>query len=78
MRLQQILHTHLSEITNSQEFVKKFYIDNYMHTYEEEQILIRNKVIIEELMTEAYMPLQDWISNNQQFNEIYEVDSNPT
>ena len=49
-----------------------------MHTYEEEQILIRNKVIIEELMTEAYMPLQDWISNNQQFNEIYEVDSNPT
>ena len=72
--LQQILHTHLSDNTKGQEFVNKFYVDNYMHTYDDEQILISNKVILKELTSVAYIPLQGWISNDQQFNEMYVSD----
>ena len=75
--LQSILHIHLPDNTKGQEFVDKFYVDNYMHIYDEE-ILINNKVILEEIMSGACMPLQGRTSNNQQFNSTYEVNSSPT
>ena len=76
--LQQILHTHLFENTKGQDLVDKFYVHNYMHTYDDEHILINDNVILEELMLEACMPLQSRISNNQQLKGTYEIESNLT
>ena len=66
--LQETLQTHLSENVAGREFSDKFYVDNYMNTYDRECDLIRSKPKLDELMNEAHMPLQEWVSNSEIFN----------
>ena len=66
--LQETLQTHLSENMAGCEFSDKFYVDNYMNTYDRECDLIRSKPKLDELMNEAHMPLQEWVSNSELFN----------
>ena len=66
--LQETLQTHLSENMAGREFSDKFYVDNYMNTYNRECDLIRSKPKLDELMNEAHMPLQEWVTNSEMFN----------
>ena len=50
------------------EFSDKFYVDNYMNTYNRKCDLIQSKPKLDELMNEAHMPLQEWVSNSEMFN----------
>ena len=36
------------------------------------------KVILDQLMLDVNMPLQGWVSNNAQFNQIYELNEERT
>ena len=72
--LQEILQTHFTENILGHPFVNKFYVDNYLNTYDNESELINDKVKLDELMLEANMPLQEWVSNNQTFNLLYSLD----
>ena len=69
--LQETLQTHLSENVAGREFSNKFYVDNYMNTYDRECDLIRSKLKLDELMNEAHMPLQEWVSNSEMFNFMH-------
>ena len=69
--LQETLQTHLSENVAGREFSDKFYVDNYMNTYDRECDLIRSKPKLDELMNEAHMPLQEWVSNSEMFNFMH-------
>ena len=71
--LQETLQTHLSENVASREFRDKFYIDNYVNTYDRECDLIRSKPKLDELMNEAHMPLQEWVSNSKIFNFMHNM-----
>ena len=41
-----------------------FYVDNYLNTYDRECDLITQQPTLDELMNEAHMPLQEWVSNS--------------
>ena len=69
--LQETLHTHLSQSVEGNKFVDKFYVDNYMNTYDNADELISDKVTLDNVMNEASMPLQEWVSNNDHFNSLY-------
>ena len=57
--LQETLQTHLSENMAGREFCDKFYVDNYLNTYDREYDLIRQQPTLDELINEAHMPLQE-------------------
>ena len=69
--LPETLQTHLSENVAGSEFCDKFYVGNYMNTYDRECDLIRSKPKLDELMNEAHMPLQEWVSNSKLFNFMH-------
>ena len=71
--LQETLYSHLSQSVKGTKFREKFYVDNYMNTYSSENELIADKVILDDVMTEASMPLQEWVSNDAHFNSLYNV-----
>ena len=71
--LQETLHTHLSQSVEGNKFVDKFYVDNYMNTYDNSDELITDKVTLDNVMNEASMPLQEWVSNNDHFNSLYQL-----
>ena len=71
--LQETLHTHLSQSVEGNKFVDKFYVDNYMNTYDNSDELISDKVTLDNVMNEASMPLQEWVSNNDHFNSLYQL-----
>ena len=54
-------------------FVDKFYVDNYMNTYDNADDMISDKVTLDNVMNEASMPLQEWVSNNDHFNSLYQL-----
>ena len=54
-------------------FADKFYVDNYRNTYDRERDLIHEKTKLDELMLDANMPLQEWVSNKNNFNLAYRV-----
>ena len=58
--LQETLQTHLSENVADRKFRDKFYVDNYR-----ECDLIIQQPTLDELMNEAHMPLQEWVSNSK-------------
>ena len=68
---QETLQTHLSENVAGREFRDKFYIDNYLNTYDRECDLIRNQPTLDELMNEVHMPLQEWVSNSKLFHFMH-------
>ena len=57
--LQETLQTHLSENTEGNAFKDKFYVDNYMNTYDHQSYVFTM------LWNLASMPLQEWVSNNE-------------
>ena len=69
--LQETLQTHLSENVAGREFSDKFYVDNYMNTYDRECNPIRSKPKLDELMNKAHMSLQEWVSNLEMFNFMH-------
>ena len=69
--LQETLQTHLSENMAGCEFRDKFYVDNYLNTYDCECDLIRNQPTLNELMNEAHMPLQESVSNSKLFHFMH-------
>ena len=56
------------------QFVEKFYVDNYLNTYDQEYDLIIDKAKLDDLMLDANMPLQEWVSNSNSFNLLYRLD----
>ena len=68
--LQETLQTHLSQNTEGNKFVDKFYVDNYMNTYDNQDELVTDKVTLDNVMNQASMPLQEWVSNNDHFNFV--------
>ena len=71
--LQETLHTHLSQNTEGNDFLEKFYVGNWMNTYDDQSKLVLDKVCLDNLMNEALMPLQEWVSNNEWFNSLYQL-----
>ena len=71
--LQETLHTHLSQNAEGNDFLDKFYVDNYMNTYSNQAELILDKVRLDNVMNQASMPLQEWVSNNEYFNSLYQL-----
>ena len=71
--LQETLQTHLSENVAGCEFRDKFYVDNYLNTYDRECDLIRQQPTLDELMNEAHMPLQEWVSNSKLFHFMHNL-----
>ena len=71
--LQETLYTHLSQSVEGTKFREKFSVDNYMNTYSSVNELITDKVFLDDVMNEASMPLQEWVSNDANFNSLYNV-----
>ena len=69
--LQETLQSHLSENVACREFSDKFHVDNYINTYDRECDLIHSKPKLDELMNEAHMTLQEWVSNSEMFNFMH-------
>ena len=71
--LQETLQAHLSENVAGHEFRDKFYVDNYLNTYDRECDLICNQPKLVELMNEAHMPFQEWVSipNSKLFHSMH-------
>ena len=72
--LQEIIQTHLKENVLGNRFAEKFYVDNYFNTYDRECDLINDKAKLDDLMLDANMPLQEWVSNSNTFNLLYRLD----
>ena len=68
--LQETLHTHLSQNAEGND---KFYVDNYMNTYNNQAELVSDKVRLDNVMNQESMPLQEWVSNNEHFNSLYHL-----
>ena len=71
--LQKTLQTHLSENVEGNAFKDKFYVDNYMNTYDFQSELVSDKIRLDNVMNQASMPLQEWVSNNEYFNFLYQL-----
>ena len=54
-------------------FLDKFYVDNYMNTYDNQAELVSDKIRLDNVMNQASMPLQEWVSNNEYFNFLYQL-----
>ena len=71
--LQETLYTHLSQNAEGNSFLDKFYVDNYMNTYDNQAELVSDKIHLDNVMNQASMPLQEWVSNNEYFNFLYQL-----
>ena len=71
--LQETLYTYLSQNEEGNDFLDKFYVDNYMNTYSNQAELVLVKVRLDKVMNQASMPLQEWVSNNEYFNSLYQL-----
>ena len=57
--LQETLYTHLSQNTEGNSFLDKFYVDEYMNTYDSQAELVSDKIRLDNVMNQASMPLQE-------------------
>ena len=71
--LQETLYTHLYQNAEGNSFLDKFYVDNYMNTYDSQAELVSDKIRLDNVMNQASMPLQEWVSNNEYFNFLYQL-----
>ena len=73
--LQQVLETHLSQ-TNLEikGLANSFYVDNFCKTYSTVEQAICEKPMIDEILLNASMPLQGWVSNSETFNDYFELE----
>ena len=73
--LQKVLDAHLSSTHlpvcgfNSQS-----YVDNFFKTYATVEEAISEKPKIEQIMLDAAMPLQGWVSNHSEFNNAFQIE----
>ena len=44
-----------------------------MNTYDNQVELVSDKVRLDNVMNQASMPLQEWVSNNEYFNFLYQL-----
>ena len=44
-----------------------------MNTYDNQEELVTDKVTLDNVMNQASMPLQEWVSNNEHFNSLYQL-----
>ena len=72
--LQEIIQMHLKENILGNHFVEKFYVDNYLNTYDRECDPINDKAKLKDLMLDTNTPLQEWVSNSEPFNLLYRLD----
>ena len=54
-------------------FKDKFYVDNYRNTYDLQSESVSDKIRLDNVMNQASMPLQEWVSNNEYFNFMYHL-----
>ena len=71
--LQETLYTHLSQNAEGNSFLDKFYVDNYMNMYDSQAELVSDKIRLDNVLNQALMPLQEWVSNNEYFNFLYQL-----
>ena len=71
--LQETLYTHLSQNAEGNSFLDKFCVDNYMNTYDSQAELVSDKIRLDNVMNQASMPLQEWVSNKEYFNFLYQL-----
>ena len=74
--LQATLDYHLSRSTcNVADFIREsFYVDNLQGAHENESFLDRLYVAANKEMTEANMPLRQWVSNSKRLNKNIQLD----
>ena len=70
--LQGTLDYHLRHHPNSlaKSLTNYLYVDNFMKTYENLDKMFEEYPVINEIFNDAHMPLQEWISNNVNFNKF--------
>ena len=44
-----------------------------MNTYDSQSELVSDKIRLDNVMNQASMPLQEWVSNNEYFNFLYQL-----
>ena len=68
--LQKTLEHHFEQHPSShaKQLLKKFYVDNYSSTCEEEEELFALQRQVVNILAEAGMPMQQWNSNSDTFN----------
>ena len=44
-----------------------------MNTYDHQSELVSDKIRLDNVMNQASMPLQEWVSNNEYFNFMYQL-----
>ena len=71
--LQYTLHHHFKQHEHplALKLSSCFYVDNYLHMDDSEKLLIKQKGEVEKILMDASMPLQGWVSNSQQFNQMF-------
>ena len=73
--LQQTLLHHFSLHENpiASSLMDNFYVDNFVKTYANVETLFEEYPGINEILSQANMPLQEWASNDSQFNEYVKM-----
>ena len=66
--------THLSQYTEGQNFLVKSYVDKHINSYDDEKQLIADKAKFDEVMLDAYIPLQSLVSNSSLLNSAYQTE----
>ena len=67
----------LTQYAGHQKFSSKFYVVNYVNTYDDDQ-LIADKVTFDNIMLYVNMPQPGWISNNPLFYSVYQAEEEVT
>ena len=78
--LQKTIIYHLEHNLNplAPQLIPHFYVDNFGKTYDNVDLMLKEYPHINNLLLEANMPLQSWISNSEEFNEGINVDCENT
>ena len=73
--LQQVLQLHFTKWKRP-ELAELFYVDNYLSSHSSFEDAKARKLLMEKIMEDAQMPLRDWISNCEEFNQLYATNYN--
>ena len=74
--LQSTLVHHLQTHGNllASFLIPHFYVDNFACTYATLEQMFKEYPIINQILMDANMPLQSWVSNDTQFNSAFQKD----
>ncbi|XP_068245307.1 uncharacterized protein [Palaemon carinicauda] len=74
--LQKTIVYHLEHNSDplASQLIPHFYVDNFCKTYSCLDSMLKEYPCINQILLEANMPLQSWISNSVKFNEVINVD----